>query len=748
MACLAAAFIGGAALVGWQPGCGSSSESEGVLPSPTTTVGGGGAGAGGISGGGTGGGLLVIDASSTLEILPANPVVQVNIVDGVVSTAPLTLQAIATGDTPVAASWSFDRPELGALDGSGVFTASGNLPGKGIVTAQYAGAYATTTISVAIHATQNGGPAGAGGGGVGGEGPGGAVDQATQTLLLGSAQAPLDSSELGWLYPYDLTVWPRGLLPPLLQWQTTHSVSAVYIRLTQQDYEFQGFYSGSNLVRHPLDLAAWTRATSGNEGDPLKIELRVLDGSSVFGPIAETWKVAPGTLKGTVYYTEYSNFNPRFGAEMAIKPGATAPTYATGDTACRACHEVSADGSTLFSGDETYVSSASYDLTQSGQLIATYAGNAPDGTSNINKFYWSAPYPDGTFVMANSRHAIGPPGNDNYLGDSQLFSRTDGNAISTTGWSTSVTSAVTPAFSPDGKRLVFNFWEGTTTNGVSPGAGHNLAVMDFACGAPPGSTTCSMLPYMFSNLRQLFSDAERYPGWPAFLPDASGLVFSLTPHEYMCTGTGCGANVKPPAELWWVDVPANPQTPAQAVRLDALLGISNGQSYLPTNANHPDDTALSYKPTVVPIAIGGYSWVMFMSRRMYGNVATGDPFARADNVEPCLAKLWVAAIDLNPTPGTDPSHPAFYLPAQDFMHANIHGFWVADPCKPNGEPCLSGDDCCGGYCRQSGDAGLACGDQPMGCSQEYEKCTTGSDCCSAGINLICVNGRCAFPPPN
>jgi len=44
----------------------------------------------------------------------------------------------------------------------------------------------------------------------------------------------------------------------------------------------------------------------------------------------------------------------------------------------------------------------------------------------------------------------------------------------------------------------------------------------------------------------------------------------------------------------------------------------------------------------------------------------------------------VAAIDINPTPGTDPSHPAFYLPGQELNAGNLRGFWVVDPCKQNG----------------------------------------------------------------
>jgi len=39
---------------------------------------------------------------------------------------------------------------------------------------------------------------------------------------------------------------------------------------------------------------------------------------------------------------------------------------------------------------------------------------------------------------------------------------------------------------------------------------------------------------------------------------------------------------------------------------------------------HADDSTLQYEPTVAPIVAGGYAWVVFTSRRLYGNVATRD----------------------------------------------------------------------------------------------------------------------------
>jgi hypothetical protein len=151
---------------------------------------------------------------------------------------------------------------------------------------------------------------------------------------------------------------------------------------------------------------------------------------------------------------------------------------------------------------------------------------------------------------------------------------------------------------------------------------------------------------------------------------------------------------------------------------------------------------------VNPIATGGFYWVVFTSRRAYGNVLTGDPFANESETGPqsFTKKLWIAAIDANPTPGKDPSHPAFYLPGQELLAGNMRGYWAVSPCKADGVTCATGADCCGGFCEQGTSGGLVCGKTtPKGCSQEYESCTTVADCC--GASDLCVNGRCSLPAP-
>jgi hypothetical protein len=733
-------------------------------------------GAGGVDGGVLP--ILVVDASlpdvelasdvvTMLSISPADPVLDVTLVDGKVTQitspndggSPLTFRATANGSTQVSASWSINRGELGTLGvATGEFAPDGAHCGVATVTASHAGATATTTVTVRVHTTWNGAPPDYDpkAGGVGGEGLGSAVDVATIAGMRAAKQPPSGADELGWLYPYDGTVWPRGTLAPLLQWQTTRSVSSVYIHLTQQNFELEGFYGGVMLVRQPIDPSAWQTALNGNGGDKLHVELTIATSDGNVGPIAQDWIVAPGPLRGTVYYNSYDTAfakpmqNKTGAAVLAIKPGAAAPVLAiagAGDK-CIVCHTVSDDGSTLFAqianatNHWDYADGASFDMKNGGAQIAAYTGSAPDGTTNNRKFLWSAVAKDGTYALAS----VGGVQPESFGGPLGVYRRDDGSALAATGLE-NFSQIVAPSFSRDGKHVAFDLW---IANGLySSGYGGTLDVMDAHCTLPTeaGSASCGSIG--FSNVRRLLTSTLGTVGWPAWLPDSSALVFhqALNASDQLATWRGAQA------QIWFVDVPSGAGVTVQPIPLSALNGIdAQGNSVLPKVPGvvaHDADHLMSYEPTVNPIVSGGYNWVVFTSRRAYGNVLTDDPFEdQYQGPRPFTKKLWVAAVDLKRTPGKDPSHPAFYLPGQELLGANMRGFWVVDPCRSDGQSCETGDECCGGYCRPSEDGGgLVCGQKPTGCAQEYEKCDVNSDCCGVTLGYECINGFCAEPQP-
>ncbi|HEX4445773.1 MAG TPA: hypothetical protein VH044_03530 [Polyangiaceae bacterium] len=802
-------------------------------------------GSGMIFGGGDDGGAAGDDsatdaAPSNLAIAPLDDVLDVteDANSGAISFAPLTYAATLSG-VPVQANWVLDRGELGAVGAtSGAFAPSGTMAGKGKITAAYGSAVVSTSITIRFHVVQSGGPgavdggaeggvvdAGAGGfNGVGGEGFGGAPAQAIIGAFGADAAAgpatvpgmdffPDGAAPIGvdagtaldphWLYPYDRTVWPLGLLPPLLQWETTHASQtvAVYVHLSEQNFSFDGYYAypavgtagitDAARSRQPIDPNVWAKATYSNAGstDYLRVDVSIAtaDGS-VYGPITENWTIAPAELTGTVYYNSYeSTLNDKTGAVLKIHPGDFSPSLALPPQKgqCHVCHTVSADGNTLFTQtlqSGSYDLGSSFDLQDGGSLIENYwSSTASDSTTNLGKFTFSGTYPNGQFAMACS----GPDENwHHYQGNSDLFARDGGTEVPSTGFTNLVKNAVTPAFSPDGKHLAFSLWAAQANQDAGPNSPLSTAgskaivVMDFDCGAD-GGVDCQTSG-TFSNPRELYEDrtASAYAAWPSFTPDGNALLFQHTLHppptgSYIYThgddssGYPAGGAL---AELLYSAVPAGGTGPAPRL-LCALNGYAAGcasapVSYLPP---HPtfrpqpnnkantlyeefDDTKLNFEPTINPVASGGYYWVVFTSRRRYGNVAAGYPYDGWDGqgvVDYAITKkLWVAAVDAN-TGEIDPSHPAFYLPGQEMVSGNMRGFWAVDPCHANGISCQSGEQCCAGFCRppSDGGAGLVCSDMPPGgCAQETETCMRSADCCGAPTNT-CVNGRCARPSP-
>jgi len=516
----------------------------------------------------------------------------------------------------------------------------------------------------------------------------------------------------------------------------------VLIQIQGTYFTFKGTFGrpaalakGAAFVRHPIPQNIWKAATRSAAGGSLTVRVVVASAGKGYGPLSQTWKVARGQLRGTVYYQSYgTNLAKNYsgakggdgkfgGATLAIRGGSTDPTLVAGKTGgksdCRVCHSVSGNGNRMVvQHGDVYQMSSSYDLFKS-YAATSYA------SSTYGKLGWIGMTPDGKMGLSN---AVPLPGSAN-TANTGLYDMTSGAALSSSGLTSFVTRAGFPMFSPDGKTVAFTFYAGTGTAATGAGDGNKLVVMSF------NSTTRA-----FSNPKVVYTGKTgSRPGWPAFWPTGKALLFQRelsgnTSGEYFATRNGGRG------DIYWVDLASGKVAP---------LDLLNGKTYLPVGANgHSGDAALNYEPTVSPIASGGYAWVVFVSRRMYGNVATinpwySDPRQHDLTKTPTPKKLWVAALDLNPKAGADPSHPAFYLPAQELLAGNSRGFWVADPCKPDGKPCQGGDECCGGYCAKNPKTGkLECGKFKPACAKQYDKCVQDLDCCDYP-KLRCVNGYCA-----
>jgi hypothetical protein len=768
-------------------GCSNNADTSRSFPGN----GGGGAGSGGVAGAGAAGGVVGVaggssggfnlpDASAdavddgpgvittdgpavtsaTIQLpAPSMTVTLSGEGAGVTVTAtPVQFTAIAQDGRPLNVGWSVDRGEIGSIDGAGTFTATGKVGGVVTIRAGFgATGNATASFVVKIVRTQNGSTeqpdltAPGGYAGVGGEGPGAALPDAGLATLKAAAQAEATRKLV---YPYQGTVFPRGLLAPLIQWNGGDADGVrIHLETKNQYYVYDGFFAkpaaaaGGTFQRHPIPQDVWKAITQTAGGDEtINLALTFLVAGAASGPLSQTWIVAPARLSGTLYYNAYNTLlvknEEAFGAAiLSIKPGETSPKVAAGrdtqagearGTGCRACHTVSSKGNRLLVNDDEfqYPVASSYDLTKQPP---------PETALRLqNVFAWSTLSPDGSLALTNATYM--GAANDKHM--TELY-QLDAAGNETLVAATGLSSLGTPVFSHDGQHVA-----GTAIDpaGAVAGDGRHVVALDF-----DGTTT-------FSNPRSVFAlgaaddpngagPPQRRGGFPSFLPQSNGVVIQKQIGAcgfgvYIGTSGTVGTTDTCRGELWWGDMNGT------QAKLNLLNGLRpDGSSYLPTGpTGHDSDATLNYEPTVAPVASGGYAWVVFTSRRLYGNVATNDPMQSDprtyDPSTITTKKLWLAAIDLNAAPGADPSHPAFYLPAQELHGSNSRGYWVFDPCKAEGASCETGDQCCGGYCQPNGPNGeLICSDKKSTCSQYNEKCTTVADCCDKAA--LCVNGFCS-----
>ncbi len=665
---------------------------------------------------------------ASLRIEPVDPVIET---DG--TPTDLQLHAWLGATEPPSVTWLIDDVVVGTISQTGLFTANGLVAGQVRVTARYGRLEASTTVTVHVDASQS------------------FVDTLSPEDQTTLRTGGTPSAAFRWLYPYDGTVFPRGLTAPLLQLDGGGAdVVRVTLDIEARSFHYEGFFAGSSPLRVQIPQDVWDGAArSAGAADALVVGVTKLSAGVAEGPITESHNIAQGELTGSIYYNSYNSHLAGGGAILRVRFGEDAQVVQGG---CTVCHSVSANGTRIstglsWSGTATItgtgnpIQSGTIDVDPSGTAAAAWTD--PDG----RKYSFGALTPDGARVLSN---AVPPSNQIRGLSGtlpSRLWDATTGTEIAAPSFTDVVQYAVTPQFAPDASQVAFSWFRADGTDG------RVLAVMSYDGSASPPA---------FGAPRTVVVRDTGMAGWPSFAPDAHSVLYQEGQHFDTSLGGGAGNPNRPSyADLRLVDLDSCDASGHDCAvsSLDRLNGYSSGAFYLPYG--EAEEAHSNYEPTVLPVAVGGYYWVVFTSRRCYGNtIAPGGVVAGGEDrwgynsgggeVPSVRKKLWIAAIDLTGDPGSDRSHPAFYLPGQEIDAGNMRGFAALDPCRADGESCESAADCCGGFCRQTGtgDDGapvLQCVPRPEGCSQELEACTVDGDCCGATEGVRCINQHCAAP---
>lgn len=635
------------------------------------------------SSGGTGGeGGCLLDCASTsgstssgqqgvITISPSNPTIDV--VNGIPNPASLVFTASLNGqDVTSNVLWVFDRPEIGDMGAGGLFTPTMLVAGVGSLSAQYSNATGTTNVTVTIKKS---------------------IDSVgvspQQQGEFDNPSGGVDPSFTSLLYPYNETVFPLGVLAPELMWNGGGANDIYRVKLKEKYYEYVEYFLAPSPSQHIISQADWDSVESSGSGsisDPLSVEITRMTGTTAYQPVKQTWHIAQGKLKGSVYYWELPDAcGSGNGRVLRIKPDSTAVDLFYPGSECYGCHTVSRDGTTLFGSWDTSFPfpMQTLDLTQNPAVFGSLTtANGIGGT-------FGAFNDDGTKIIYSNDAASSP-------------SNTQLNIIDSTTGQTLVNNAMgfgcgEAAWSPDGKKLSAicglggGGWVFDATSGY-------LAVADYDAATN-----------VVSNVSQIVSQAagQGRPAYPSFSPGSEWIAFGRPTQGSRSTGNG---------DLWLV--------------------APDGSGLKQLNAASNDNK--SFNPVFAPLRAGGYFWLVYITRRDYGNRLVGAN----------RQQLWITAIDDPPVAG-DPSHPPFYIRGQEDCGKSENAYYALDPCKQLGEGCTSGVDCCEGTCVKDPNTGeYVCGSppDPGECSQDGNSCETDADCCNAPTSK-CIDGFCQKPPP-
>ncbi len=536
---------------------------------------------------------LVIDpATATLDVSSAP-----------FPTKKFTVTAHYTDGTTgvVGASWTASSAPVGHIDGSGLYFTSGGQGGAVVVTATAGGKSATANVTVVLHETAN--TIGA--------------DAATQAALLAAEASATTDPGVTWTYPYDGMAYTRGLNAPEMMWNGGAAGDVYAIHIKSATYELQAFSAGKAVTSvapgvtpagafaFDYDGANWAKFAASTSGAATVTVMRK-HGSSYTKLVGQTWKMASRSMSGTIYYWAINK-----AAVVRIKPGATVPDFflsgatvpppgeqngsgtVTTQMFCPSCHTASADGSTLAMGTGLWgtsvdVWSTLYDLNAGATTFHGYQTSSP-----ATRYPLCALTPDGKILVENwATVRGGAMGKDDVPVDISAPSGTTGKLMPSTDLDTLVGAGkhtFFPVFSADNALfayvdsgngdLISLAWNPTTKKFSSP--------VTLATGAAAGGKIA----------------------YPTISPDHRWVVYQVGPDYGSLSTSDLG-------DLWAVDT-TNPLHPI------SLAGINTTKSAAASDAR---DLHRSYEPTFAPVASGGYFWLVFHSRRTYGNRLVDVPY--------------------------------------------------------------------------------------------------------------------------
>lgn len=616
------------------------------------------------------------DQAGVIFVTPA--VSSLAVTGGVIPTQQFTAKLNGT-DVSNNVTWVVEKPDVATITATGLLAPTGKVGGETKILALYGTSKGEAVVTITVDVLVNTAN----------------VSASDQQLLDNAVKS---DPNFVFTYPLADTIVPLRVLSPEFMWQNSKSVQAYRLRLSSKNITYTEYFTAANPGLKALPQELWENIQFSGMGpvsDPLKVELSRLSNGQADASAPLSFGIAQGFVFGSVYYWQLPSGQgggSSNGKVLRIKPSSdqTDDFFQSGD--CFGCHSVSRDGTKMMAtfeiGGFNGFPQQLIDLTTNPAKLGTI--QSATGITGV----FSAFNNDGTKVAISNNYSGSKPAQ---IASIDIIDGVTGQQILP---SAMPAGCGEPAWSPDGTMLAGicgmndgGGWTFDSNNG-------DLTVATLNATQDQVVSSKGIVPK---------GNLQGRPAYPTFTPDSKYLAYGRPTSGSRSSGNGT---------LWLTDV----------------AGMS------PLELKKASGDGRSFNPVFAPKSAGGYTWIVFISKRDYGHKL----------VNSGIQQLWMVAIDDPPQPGVDPSHPPFYLRGQIPNQFSENAYYALDPCKKDGESCEHGIECCNKSCiYDDGQKKHICKPPEGGnCIPTGSgPCKTDVDCCDFKDDVVCLNGFCELKPP-
>lgn len=294
-------------------------------------------------------------------------------------------------DGAFTAAWGLDSLDRATVS-NGAVTLQSPIAGQMKVSAYVQEFKDTATVNVVVNATD--------------------VLEAPTGSVAKFAGASTGADTTTILYPYDATVFPLALKPPVLQWDNGGiSADAIKITLTYPavgapTFTWSKIAPSSGNQRFTFTRDQWGFFERTAKGGTGKITLQRVVAGNLKDPISKTVTFASTPLRGKIFYTQYGG-----GSDiMRLDPGGDIPAAKAFSSVngCPVCHSMSANGNKFATANWTWSTNggiSNVDAAGNLTVLSDFPNpNTPygNGGSDWRGFAWAPFTPDGKYIFATN----------------------------------------------------------------------------------------------------------------------------------------------------------------------------------------------------------------------------------------------------------------------------------------------------------------------------------------------------------